>query len=132
MFHRGMSFYFLACALISVVILTNESSGSPIADIAIYTLLFPICCSLAAYHFWRAKAAAYIFGLPPCLSIVFRPIGEWAWLQLPPPISLGIPMGDFAAGRGFLFDFFAAILVIRFIYGIYGNAIHYRNSQTHT
>ncbi|WP_353407386.1 hypothetical protein [Pseudoteredinibacter isoporae] len=121
MFHRALCLYFLVCAVIAVFILANAGSETPIIERLIYTFLYPLSGSIAAFYFWHRKVAGYLFGLLPCLSMVIRPIGEWAWISLPPPISLGFPMGDVAAGRGFIFDIWAALLSIRFIYGLYSN-----------
>lgn len=121
MIKRLFCFYFLLCALVASVILVNQAPGKPALEIALYIFLYPFACSLAAYYFWQHRAIAYVLGLLPSLSQVFRPIGDWAWLSLPPPISLGIPMGDFSAGRGFVLDFLAAALVIVLLYGLFNH-----------
>lgn len=121
MLHRAFAVYFVMCALIAsytllFFILQNGASSLSFIQIALYADIHIFCAAAAAILIWKNIRWGFVFALIPPASQIFRPIGDWAWLQLPPPISLAWPFGDFSIGRGFLIDFLAIALFLSCLY----------------
>ncbi|WP_299772149.1 hypothetical protein [uncultured Pseudoteredinibacter sp.] len=124
MLHRALAAYFAICTLIASYtllpfILQNGASSLSFIQIALYADIHIFCAAVAAILIWKNKSWGFVFALIPPISQVFRPIGDWAWLALPPPISLAWPFGDFSTGRGFLIDFLAITVFLLCLYGVF-------------
>ncbi len=126
MIERSLSVYFFIHVVIALSILSPHSNGLSFVQIALYADIYIFSCAIAGVLLWKNKKAGYIFALIPSLSQVIRPIGERAWLDLPPPISLGLPFGDFSAGKGFVVDVLAIGLSVFLIYGLVKKSTHYK------
>ncbi len=77
-----------------------------------YLLLYIIVPLYGACGVWKQSLLSVIVCLIFFTSQSIRFIGGETWFPYPPPFSLAIPFGNFAGGQGYLFDYFAASMVV--------------------
>lgn len=116
MIQRSLSIYYFISAIIALGILALQMENTSVFQLALYADIYIFCCILAATLLWKKKTSGYAFALLPSVSQAVRPIGDSAWLNLPPPISLGFPVGDFSIGQGFIVDVLALAISVLLIY----------------
>ena len=90
----------------------SEPSHDILFNLVSYGLIFTVIPLLGAYGLWFHKSWAMGFTLVFFLLQSVKPFIFLQWLPFYPPISLGIPFGDFTKGTAYLVDFFAIAMAV--------------------
>ncbi|WDE12094.1 hypothetical protein [Thalassomonas haliotis] len=81
-------------------------------DIFSYLVVFVLIPGYGAYGVWYKRRKAMLVTLMVFASLSIREVGLDSWFPYFPPLSLGIPFGDFSDGQGYLADFFAIAMAM--------------------
>ncbi|QFU22450.1 hypothetical protein FM038_009965 [Shewanella eurypsychrophilus] len=87
-----------------------EPSHDILSKFVIYGVIFLLSPLLCAYGLWFRKSWGRIFTLVFFLFQCVKPFTFLHWLPFYPPISLGIPFGDFTTGSAYLLDIFSIVM----------------------
>jgi len=94
------------------VIIFSGFGSKPFLNLLSYVFVFVLIPAFSTYGVWQRSKKAMTVSLFLFLSQSIRFIGGESWFPYFPPISLGIPFGNFANGQGYLIDFFAISMTI--------------------
>jgi len=115
---RKIAFKIASCLLIvfsvtgMAVIAFSPFESKPFFNLLSYIIAFILLPLYGAYGAWRQSRKELFFSSLFFLSQSIRFISGDLWFPYSPPISLGIPFGDFLNGQGYLIDFFAITMAI--------------------
>jgi len=94
------------------VVLFFEFEEESFLSSIFYVFVFILIPACSACGVWQQNKKTLIIPLLLFLSQSIRFIGGEYWFPYFPPISVGMPLGNFANGQGYLIDFFAIIMTI--------------------
>jgi hypothetical protein len=110
---RFASFILTVYFLLGIsVVVSSEFETTAALNLLSYICLYIIVPIYGAYGIWKQNLSSIVVSLLFFASHSVRVIGGASWFPYPPPFSLGIPLGSFSDGQGYLFDYFAAAMVI--------------------
>jgi hypothetical protein len=94
------------------IVVSSELETNAAFNLLSYIFLYIIVPIFWAYGVWKQNLTCVVVSLLFFTSQSIRAIGGGSWFPYPPPLSLGVPFGDFSDGQGYLFDYFSASMVI--------------------
>jgi hypothetical protein len=107
------SYLLIVYSLTGIAVITfSYFENTPPISLIFYITAFIVIPLYGAYGAWRQRRKALFISLLFFLSQTIRIIGGEHWFPSSPPISLGIPFGDFSNGQGYLIDFLAIAMAI--------------------
>lgn len=110
---RFASFIITVYSLIGIgVVVNSEFETKAVFNLLSYIFLYITIPIYGAYGIWKQDLTSVVISLLFFTSQSIRAIDGRSWFPYPPPFSLGVPFGDFSDGQGYLFDYFAASMVI--------------------
>jgi hypothetical protein len=110
---RFASFILSVYSLVGIGIVVSSELETKVAfNLFSYIFLYIIVPTYGAYGVWKQNLTSVVVSLLFFTSQSIRAIGGGSWFPYPPPLSLGLPFGDFSDGQGYLFDYFSASMVI--------------------
>jgi len=109
------------------LIVFSDWESKPILNLLSYLLVFVIIPMYGAYGVWTKSKKVLLLALLLFSLQSIRGIGGDLWFPYSPPISLGIPVGGFTDGKGYLIDFFAITMTI-FLFGLLRSS-HYTKEK---
>ncbi|WDE05198.1 hypothetical protein SG34_028550 [Thalassomonas viridans] len=86
--------------------------NKPLLNIFSYLAVFVLIPAYGAYDVWHKRRKGLLAALLFFASQSIREIGGESWFPYFPPVSLGVPFGDFSDGQGYLVDFFAIAMAM--------------------
>ena len=110
---RFASFILFVYSLVGIgIVVSSELETKAAFNLLSYIFLYIIVPTYGAYGVWKQNLTSVVVSLLFFTSQSIRVIGGESWFPYPPPLSLGLPFGDFSDGQGYLFDYFSVSMVI--------------------